>query len=191
MAKLKLGIILGSTRPKRVSEKVGAWVAQLARSRAEFDVTVLDLRDFPLPFYEEPLPAKAAEATYGEGAKRNWANAVAAQDAFIFVTPEYNHGYSAVLKNALDHVYVGWNGKPVAYVSYGGVSGGIRAVQQLRQVSVELQLVPMRDEVNIAMVGAALDEHCVPKDPVFEKRANIMLDRLTSYGEALRGVRPH
>lgn len=189
MAKLKLGIVLGSTRPKRASEKVGAWIAQLAKSRADLDVTILDLREFPLPFYEEPVPAKMAETNYTDAVKQNWVKAVAAQDAFIFVTPEYNHGYSAVLKNALDHVYTGWNGKPVAYVSYGGISGGIRAVQQLRQVSVELQLVPLREEVNIAMIGSAFDEHSVPKDPVFEKRANAMLDRLAVYGQALRAVR--
>jgi NAD(P)H-dependent FMN reductase len=105
------------------------------------------------------------------------------------VAPEYNHGYPAVLKNALDHVYAGWNKKPMGFVSYGGSSGGIRAVQQLRQVAIELQLAPLRDEVNIAFAMKALAPDGTPTEAMHQTRLETLLDELTWWGQALQVAR--
>ncbi len=184
--RLRLAIITGSTRKGRMGEAVARWFASLAAERPELEVVPVDLRDLPLPFYDEPRSAKAAEKVYALPEQRRWVELVGGCDAFVVVTPEYNHGYPAALKNALDHVYAGWNGKPVGFVSYGGSSGGVRAVEQLRLVAIELQLAPLRDEVNIPMIASALDPEGRPKETRHELRAAALLDQLVWWGEALR-----
>jgi len=184
--KLRVGVITASVREGRQGEAVARWFRGLAEARPELEVLELDLKVLDLPTYTERLHPKIAEASYTGEAARRWVALVGGCDGFVVVTPEYNHGYPPSLKNALDHVYAGWNGKPLGFVSYGGSSGGVRAVQQLRQVAVELQLAPVRDEVNIPFVGRALDEHGVPKDPHHAARAGALLDQLAWWGETLR-----
>jgi NAD(P)H-dependent FMN reductase len=187
--RLRIGVILGSTREGRQGERVARWVLGLAQARPALEVELLDLKDFPLPFYPYPAPTLRMESQYADPVQRAWVEAVGRQDGFVAVTPEYNHGPSAVLKNALDFAYAGWNRKPMAFVSYGGSGGGIRAVQQLRQVAVELQLAPLRDEVNIPFVHRAFDPEGGLADPAHGKRAAALLDGLTWWAGALRAGR--
>jgi NAD(P)H-dependent FMN reductase len=189
--RLAIAVVLGSTRQGRIGDRVAHWIHRLAAERAAFTAQLVDLRDWPLPFFDQPKPTKLAELSYGDDLLRRWVNLVSSQDGFVFVTPEYNHGYPAVLKNALDHAYAGWNRKPAAFVSYGGAAGGARAVQQLRQVCVELQLVPLREEVNIPFVHKALGPDG-PTDPLATQRAGALLDSLTWWSRVLQeGRRAH
>src|SRR5665213_1973426 len=140
-------IILGSTREGRSGEKVAKWVAKHASARTDFTSEVLDLKEFNLPFFD------SAKSPGSSGiiapAATAWSEAVAKGDGYIIVTAEYNHGYPAPLKNALDHLYKEWNNKPVAFVGYGGMAGGSRAVEQLRQVVAELRMISIRECVLI------------------------------------------
>ncbi|MGC3999213.1 MAG: NAD(P)H-dependent oxidoreductase [Anaeromyxobacter sp.] len=189
MATLRLGVITASTRDVRMGEKVARWFRGVAARRPELEVVELDLKVIGLPFLVDPRHPKVAEHDWPRPEQRAWVAAVSGCDAFAIVTPEYNHGYPGALKNALDHAYAGWNGKPVGFVSYGGVAGGVRAVEQLRQVIVELQMAAVRDEVNIPFVGRALDETGSPRDPHHLARAEALLDQLLWWGETLRAGR--
>ncbi|TAK04601.1 NADPH-dependent oxidoreductase [Patescibacteria group bacterium] len=148
-------IILASTRDGRIGDKVTAWVAEKAKARTDFTSELVDLRDWPLPHFNDPKLPGTGE--YSFDYTKKWSEHVQKADGFIIVTCEYNHGYPGVLKNALDHLYKEWNGKPVAFVSYGGVAGGTRAVEQLHQVVNELRMVSVHDEVNIPFVAKAFD----------------------------------
>jgi len=144
-----ISVIVGSTRQGRFSEKPAHWILQHLKKQKDVQAQVLDLRDFPLPFFDEPVPpAMPGRQPYGNEVVKKWTAAIAKSDGFIFVTPEYNYGTSAVLKNAIDWVYPEWNRKACAFVSYGGTAG-IRSVQQLRETTIELQLAPVRSSVHI------------------------------------------
>jgi NAD(P)H-dependent FMN reductase len=184
-----IGIIVASTRQGRMGERVGRWVEAQALRRDNIKVEWVDLAEWALPYYPHPAPPRVAERSYTDTRERAWVELVARMDGYLIVTPEYSHGYPAALKNALDYVYAGWNRKPVAFVSYGGSSGGVRAVEQLRQVAVELQLAPLRDEVNIPFVGRALDDQGVPKDEFHRKRLEALLDELSWWSETLKAGR--
>jgi NAD(P)H-dependent FMN reductase len=144
----RLLLIIGSTRPNRFADKPVAWILDRLKDRDDFELKILDLRDHPLPMYESSVsPARSlrdypTEPIARLGAEIDWA------DGFIIVSSEYNHGYPAVLKNALDSVFVEFNRKPVTFVSYGSVGGG-RVVEQLRLVAVELEMAPLRQAVHI------------------------------------------
>lgn len=139
---MKIQIIIGSTRPNRFSEKPARWLFELAKTRTDFEAELVDLRDYPLPFFDEPMPPRALKGVHSNDTAKLWARKVGEGDGYIIVTPEYNHGYPAVLKNALDTTYFEWNGKPVGFVSYGGAMGS-RSVEQLRQVAIELMMFPI------------------------------------------------
>src|SRR4026207_1494560 len=143
MSTLKIKVIVGSTRANRFGEKPASWIFELARKRSDLDVELLDLRDYPLPFFEEAMPPGLAKDGYTNPAVVKWRDKIKEADGFIIVTPEYNHGYPAVLKNALDYTYFAWARKAVAFVSWGS-AGGARGVEQLRMVAVELDMVPIR-----------------------------------------------
>ena len=176
---LKIGVILASVREGRRGEAFAQWIHGLAKQRPQVEAELLDMRQWSLPAYAFRDTTPAAEKGYPTGSlERRWADKVASLDAFVIVTPEYNHGYPGSLKNALDHVYAGWHYKPVAFVSYGGFAAGARAVEQLRLVAIELRMVPTRDEVNLRLVGYVADERGLPKDELYQKRAAIMLDEL-------------
>src|SRR5882672_8997976 len=130
-----ISVIIGSTRQGRFSEKPAGWILQHLNERSGVDARLLDLRDFPMPFFDQPVsPATPGRAPYENEAVKRWTDAIAASDAFVFVTPEYNYGASAVLKNAIDWVYPEWNRKAAAFVSYGSALGA-RSVQQLRETA--------------------------------------------------------
>jgi NAD(P)H-dependent FMN reductase len=148
---LRLQVIIGTTRQNRFSEKVAWWIFEEVKKQEGIEVELLDLRDYPLPFFNEPVSPAIFEVMkheYSNEVARAWTQKVAEADGYIIVTGEYNHGYPAVLKNALDYVFKEWNHKAVGFVSYGN-AGGARAVEQLRQVVVELQMVPIRNAIHI------------------------------------------
>ena len=194
MEPLHISVIVGSTRKNRFSEKPARWIFEEAKKREGVEAELLDLRDYPLPFYDEPVGASMLDGTnYTNDVAPQWAKKVAAADGFIIVTPEYNHGYSAVLKNALDYTYKDWNNKAVGFVSYGGV-GGARSVEQLRLVCVELQMAPVRNAVHIPgstffpiLMGKA--EWKPLEDASLMNAAGGMLDQLLWWTKALKAAR--
>src|ERR1700737_4496296 len=144
-----ISVIVGSTRQGRFSEKPAQWIFQHLRKRDAIDAQLPALRDFPMPFFDQPLtPAMPGRAPYENEVVKRWTAAIAASDGFLFVTPEYNYGPPAVLKNALDWVYPEWNRKAAAFVGYGSALGG-RGVPQLRLTVIELQIAPIRTSVHI------------------------------------------
>jgi len=144
-----ISVIVGSTRKGRFSEKPAHWILQHLKKREGIDARLLDLRDFPMPFFDQPVtPATAGRAPFEHEVVQRWTAAIAQSDGFVFVTPEYNYGPAAVLKNAIDWVYPEWNRKAVGFVSYGSAMGA-RGVQQLRETAIELQLAPVRSSVHI------------------------------------------
>src|SRR3954454_4535609 len=145
----RIGIILGSTRPGRNGEQVAKWVYDLASRRTDAEFELVDLADYPLPHLDEPLPPSVGR--YHNDHTKQWAAKIGSFDGFVIVTPEYNHGTSGVLKNALDFLYAEWNNKAVGFVSYGAV-GGARAVEHLRLVAGELQMADVRQQVALSLI---------------------------------------
>jgi NAD(P)H-dependent FMN reductase len=186
---VKIGIILGSTRNGRVGERVAAWIHGQAHARGDLEAELLDLRDYPLGFYEHPAPPMKAELSYTRDVEKRWWERINDKDGFVIVSPEYNHGYPGVLKNALDFAYAPWNRKAVALVSYGGAAGGVRAAEQLRLVSIELQMAPIRDEVNIPLAFKAFDDRGEPVDGRLNARAATMFRELVWWARVLRDGR--
>ncbi len=187
---LSTGIILSSVREVRRGEAFAKWVHSLAAARPGLQAELIDLKDWPLPPFTAPVAATKAEAGYPDGSlERRWSQLIARLDAFVIVTPEYNHGYPGQLKNALDTLYQPWNHKPVAFVAYGGFSGGARSAMQLQSVACELRMVPVRDMVTLSMIGLQVDEKGFPSAELQQKRAAALLDELTWLGEALKDAR--
>ena len=184
---MKIQVILGSTRQKRFGEQPAKWIVEKAKAKG-FDVELLDLRDYPLPFFDEPIPPQALKGVYSNEIAQKWADKIAEADGYIFVVAEYNAGATGVLKNAIDYVYEGWVKKPVAFVGYGSV-GGARAIQQLRTVVNHLQMVPLSAAVHISNFWNLLDEQGNLKTESFEKSADAMLDQLVWWTKTLKAAR--
>jgi NAD(P)H-dependent FMN reductase len=146
---IRIGILLGSTRPNRNGEQVANWVYDIASRRTDAEFELIDLRDYPLPHLDEPLPASLGQ--YQNEHTRDWADKIASLDGFVMVTPEYNRSTSGVLKNAIDYLYAEWNNKAVGFVSYGIAVGGARAVEHLRLVCGELQMADVRQQVTLSL----------------------------------------
>ena len=176
----KIKVILGSSRKGRNGKMVADWLMNQTKSYTDkLDFELLDLADWPIPFFDNPVsPAMGGELV---GEVKKWAEKIAEADGIIIITPEYNHGYPAVLKNALDVIYKEWNYKPVSFVSYGAVSAGIRAVEQLKQVVLELKMFPMHEEVNIHFVWQAFAEDGSATDKSLEQKAQALLETLNNY----------
>src|SRR4051795_8807309 len=147
-AMTRIGVILGSTRPGRRGAQVADWVMEHAKNRTDAEFELVDLADYPLPHLDEPLPPSMGQ--YQNAHTQDWAATIAQYDGFIFVTPEYNHSTSGVLKNAIDYLYAEWNNKAMGVVSYGAV-GGARAAEQLRLIAGELQMADVRTNVALSM----------------------------------------
>jgi NAD(P)H-dependent FMN reductase len=194
MNRLKIHVILGSTREGRYSEKPGRWLCDYMSKDARFAVELVDLRDWPLPFFDRAtIPAAVQDGDYGDPLANRWAQKIAAADGFVLVTPEYNHGYSAVLKNALDWLYAEWHRKPVAFLGYGSVAG-VRAVEQLRQVVVQLQMAPIGAAIELpyAVYSATAEEKGMPEPAAFarlERHALALCDDLAWWASVLRAGR--
>lgn len=183
---LRVAIILGSTRPGRKAEAVGRWVHELASIRQDATFELVDIKEFNLPLLDEPIPPSRGQ--YQHPHTRAWAAKIDTFDAFVFVTPEYNHGPPGALKNALDFIYREWNDKAAGFVSYGG-AGGIRAVEQLRQVMAELQIADVRAQVNLSL-RTDFENYTTfkPADP-HTKALATLLDQVVAWGTALRTLR--
>src|SRR3954467_7194402 len=145
---IRIAIFTGSTRPGRVNEAVARWVYDLAKQRTDADFELVDIAEFNLPLLDEPMPPSRGQ--YSQAHTRRWAEKIASFDAFVFVAPEYNHGISGALKNALDFLYGEWNNKAAGFVGYGS-AGGTRAVESLRLVMAELQIADVRAQVALSL----------------------------------------
>lgn len=154
-----LKVILGSTREGRYGDKVAKTIMSLLQESNEFNASLIDLKEWDLPFYNEKSSMQYSNGEFSSEIINKWTKEIAEADAFIIITPEYNHGYPAVLKNALDYAYFEWKRKPVAFVSYSaGQLGGVRAVEQLRQVVAELHMADIRDGLYISNIFQSFDE---------------------------------
>jgi NAD(P)H-dependent FMN reductase len=188
LAKPVLRIIIGSTRPGRVGPSVAVWIAEKAREHGGFDVQVTDLAELDLPLFNEPNHPRLRQYVYQH--TKDWSALVDASDAFIFVTPEYNYGFNAALKNAIDYLNAEWHYKPAGIVSYGGVAAGTRATQMLKQVLTALKIMPVPEAVNIPFVAQHLDEdRRFKSNELIDASATAMLDELQKWTEALSGQR--
>ena len=189
MSKPKIAVIVGSTRATRFADKPTEWIANIAKARGDFDVEVVDLRDYPMPFFDEAASSLWAPSK-NEVALR-WQKKVAEFDGFIVIAAEYNRGPTAVLKNALDYAYTEWNRKPITFVGYGGV-GGARAIEQLRLHAVELQMAPSRyavhivwgDFIQILQQGKKIEEF-----EHLNQAATVALDDLSWWARVLKQAR--
>ena len=183
-----LKIITASTRPGRKGPALANWIFDLAKKHTEFTVELLDLAEINLPFLDEPNHPSMQK--YTKDHTKKWSATIAAADAFIFVTPEYNFGYPASLKNALDFLYNEWTYKPVAFVSYGGIAGGTRSMQALKQVVTAMKMVPIVEAVNIPFFTKYIDEqNKFNADEGINKAAEGMFKELLKWTETLHQMR--
>lgn len=188
MSKPILQIVIASTRPGRVGPSVAEWFAPQAVTDDRFAVEVIDLADVNLPLLDEPNHPRLRRYTHQH--TKDWSATVDRADAFVFVIPEYNYGFNAVIKNAIDYLHAEWAHKPVGFVSYGGVAAGTRAVQMLKQVVTTLKMVPVFESVNIPFVAQFLDsDRKLQPNDVMEGAATDMLAELARWTEALRPLR--
>lgn len=183
---MRIAIIVGSTRPGRKAAAVARWVEDVAARRGDAAFDVVDLADHELPLLDEPAPP--ATGRYANPHTRAWAATVAAYDGYVFVTPEYNHSTSGVLKNALDYLYAEWNDKAAGFVGYGA-DGGTRAVEQLRLVLGELQVADVRNQVSLSLFADFADMAEPAPRPHQEQALRGMLDQLVAWSRALRPLR--
>lgn len=183
-----LTVIIGSTRPGRAGLPIAEWFVDRARRHSGFHVEVADLAEVDLPLLDEPNHPRLRQYTHQH--TRDWSARIDRADAVVFVTPEYNYGYPAALKNAIDYLHQEWRDKPVGFVSYGGVAAGTRAVQQLKQVVTTLRMVPVVESVNIPFHAQFIDdEGRVHANETMEQAADAMLDELGRLEGALRHLR--
>jgi NAD(P)H-dependent FMN reductase len=177
----RLLIVIASTRPGRVGGAVGAWVVSRARSfeGETFDVDVADLDELKLPFLDEPAHPKLR--SYRNDHTHRWSAQVDAADAFVFVMPEYNHSFSAPVKNALDYLVQEWDGKPIGLVSYGGLAGGTRAVVALQPVLANLGLRGVHSNVEIAWVAEHVADGVFTPTDRHERALTAQLEELARF----------
>jgi NAD(P)H-dependent FMN reductase len=188
MSRPRLHVIIASTRPGRIGPSIATWFEGVAQDQGSFDVDVVDLKEVDLPNFNEPNHPMMQEYTFEKTQK--WAASVARADAFVFVMPEYNHSFNAAIKNAIDYLRREWNYKPVAFVSYGGVSAGTRAVQSIKPVLTALGMFPLADQVAIAGPHQFLDEHGVFEPATaLDDVAKTMLVELARWTQAMKSLR--
>ncbi len=183
---IKTAIVIGSTRPGRKAETVARWVYDIAKKRDDAEFEIVDIKDFNLPMLDEPMSPMMGQ--YSQPHTKGWAAKIATFDAFVFVTPEYNHSTSGALKNALDFLYREWNNKAAGFVGYGG-AGGTRAVEQLRLVMGELQIADVRAQVALSMFTDFENYTVFKPGPRQESSVNAMLDQVIAWGGALKTLR--
>jgi len=183
---IKVAIIIGSTRPGRKAEAVAQWVHGIASRRDDAEFELVDLADYNLPLLDEPVPPSMGK--YSKAHTRTWAAKIAAYDAYVFVTPEYNHGVPGALKNAIDFLYAEWNNKAAGFVSYGS-AGGARAVECLRLIMGELQVADVRAQVMLSIFTDFEKSGAFKPAPHHEEPLKTLLDQLVAWGGALQALR--
>ena len=182
-----LTVIVGSTRPGRAGQPIAEWFAERARTHGGFDVEIADLAQIGLPLLDEPNHPRLGQ--YTQQHTKDWSALIDRADAVVVVTPEYNYGYPASIKNAIDFLHREWRDKPVGFVSYGGVAAGTRAVQQLKQVVTTLRMVPVFDSVNIPFHAKLIADGKFHANDVLDQAADTMLDELLRLESALHQLR--
>ena len=183
---IRTGIVVGSTRPGRLGKGVADWVYQIAQKRGDAEFELVDIQNFNLPLLDEPKPAVMGE--YTRDHTKIWSAKIAAFDAFVFVTPEYNHGPPAALKNALDFLYREWNDKAAGFVGYGGV-GAARAIEHLRGTVAALQIAAVSTHVVLSLHNDFENFSVFKPNPRHESSLNAMLDQVIAWGSALKIMR--
>jgi NAD(P)H-dependent FMN reductase len=183
----QLQIVVGSTRPGRAALPIAQWTFDRAVAHGGFEVELVDLDDYALPVLDEPHHPRMAR--YEHEHTKRWSATIAEGDAYVFVTPEYNHGPSASLLNAFDYLSGEWQYKPVGFVSYGGLSGGLRSVQVMKQIVTTVKMMPVPEGVAIPMVMQHLGDNGFTSTPVIDAAVPIMLDELLRWTGALEDLR--
>jgi NAD(P)H-dependent FMN reductase len=186
VSELTIGIILGSTRPGRKGKAVADWVLDKAQTRIGADYDLIDLADHPLPHMDEPMSPMLGQ--YASEHTKAWAATVAPYDGYVFVTPEYNHSTSGVLKNAIDYLYAEWTNKAAAFVSYGSV-GGARAIEHLRAICSELQIAHVRQQLSFSMFTDFENFSTFRPAAIHDAAAAVMFDQLEAWAGALTPIR--
>ncbi|MFH8533500.1 NADPH-dependent FMN reductase [Streptomyces tendae] len=186
MSNLKIAVILGSTRPGRNGKAVADWVLTQAKERTDADYQLVDLADHPLPHLDEAVPP--AMGAYAQEHTKQWAARIAEFDGYIFVTPEYNHSTSGILKNAIDYLYAEWNNKAAAFVSYGSL-GGARAIEHLRGIASELQMAHVRQQLSFSLMTDFENFSTFRPAAHHDNAAAALFTQLESWAGALKSVR--
>jgi NAD(P)H-dependent FMN reductase len=183
---IKVAIVIGSTRPGRNGKAVGRWVYEIAAKRSDAEFELVDIKDYNLPLLDEPMPPTMGQ--YNQKHTKVWAAKIDSFDAFVLVTPEYNHGTSGALKNAIDFLYKEWNNKVAGFVSYGG-AGGTRAVEQLRLIMAELQIATVRAQVMLSLYTDFEKFSTFKPAPHQEAAVNTMLNQVIAWGGVMKPLR--
>ncbi|MBI3480849.1 MAG: NAD(P)H-dependent oxidoreductase [Nitrosomonadales bacterium] len=183
---IKIAIIIGSTRPGRKADSVAKWVYGIAKKRSDAEYEIVDIKDYNLPLLDEPVPPSMGQ--YSQPHTKVWSAKIASFDAYVFVTPEYNHGTSGALKNAIDYLYTEWNNKAAGLVSYGSI-GGARAAENLRLILGELQVADVRAQVMLSLFTDFENFTTFKPATMHEKSVNAMLDQVIAWGGALKTLR--
>ncbi len=184
---MRLTVVIASVREGRGGEAVAKWFIDRATRHGKFDVQVADLKELNLPILDEPQHPRLKK--YVHDSSRRWSDIVGGSDAFVFVTPEYNYTLPPALVNALDTVYHEWTYKPVGFVSYGGISGGMRSVQTAKLMVTGFKMMPMVEAVNIPFYTQLVDNGVFTSNETHDKAVPVMLDELLRWSEALRTLR--
>jgi NAD(P)H-dependent FMN reductase len=183
---IKIAVIIGSTRPGRNGEAVAKWVYEIAKKRTDAEFELVDIKDFNLPLFDEPMPPIMGQ--YSKSHTKVWAAKIGSFDGYVFVTPEYNHGICGALKNAIDFLYREWNNKAAGFVSYGS-AGGARAVEQLRLVLAEVQIATVHNQVLLSMFTDFESFSVFKPASRHEKSVNAVFDEVIAWGGALKMLR--
>src|ERR1039457_6183019 len=183
---IKIAIIIGSTRPGRKADAVAKWVHEIAKKRSDAAFEIVDIKDYKLPLLDEPAPPSMGH--YSQPHTTTWSAKIAAFDAYVFVTPEYNHSPSGALKNAIDYLYAEWNNKVAGFVGYGS-AGGTRAVENLRLVIGGLQIADVRAQVALSLFTDFENFTTFKPAAMHEASVNAMLDQVIAWGGALKTLR--
>ena len=183
---MKFQTIIGSVREGRVGGPVGKWIEEVASTRDDFEHELIDLKEWNLPMFN--LPKGPIMGDYEDAVQKRWAAKITEADGYLFVSPEYNHGYSPALKNALDYLYAEWNRKPASYATYGSVQGA-RSIEQLRLVLIELQIAPLREALHINDVWSKVSDGKFSPADNEAKQLHTVFDDLLWWGKALKKAR--
>ncbi len=183
---LRIGIIVGSTRPGRKAAAVANWVYAILKSRRDAEFEVIDIEDYKLPLLDEPVPPLMGQ--YSKAHTKTWSAKIASFDGYIFVTPEYNHGTSGALKNAIDFLFREWNNKAAGFVGYGG-AGGVRAVENLRLVMGEIKVADVRAQVMLSLYTDFENFTTFKPHEHHDKAVHAMADEVIAWGGALKVLR--
>ena len=183
----RLSVIIASVREGRVGEPIARWFTTRAKEHGKFDVRLVDLKEVNLPLLSEPNHPRLRK--YQQDTTKAWSEIVGGSDAFVFVTPEYNYTMPPALLNALDHLYHEWSYKACAFVSYGGVSAGTRAVQTARLMATGFKMMPIVEAVNVPFFAQLMENGVFKNDETHDKAATVVLDELLRWTDALKPLR--